>query len=1500
MASDAAGPAAAAEEAMNDAADKWWVEVRKQMRTTMMRQECLIAPIHIDPMDHAMDRQLLTILKDAKLPSYKDYKFKIVDARYQWPLDEWVSPHTCRQTSTSYHVKIMILLEETYREIKKPVRELEFCKFPLMVFSKWCIYPNLMPPDRLYEDSCSAGGYFVNSGKAHFIQPSETTIHNYPMVRAEAFLKKKKPTGPTGTADKGGRGASGGGPAARGGRPFNRFQSSSSSGTSTSAGSADDAKAMPLVDFKLMKRFSSLHQQHGSDTMEWIKRHIDTRASGSAITVDGKTLQKKWLVSEIRSLNEIDRHRSTNTSFIVHSYVQKSSVVGGYECLVQMAYHHQPIPITVLMVALGVEMVEYVRMMQWFAGEHWSKTIETILIAHLAQHPSYVTSAKHAYEWIAGKCQDTVLRSERDIKYRANAVRTIEHRLRHEFLAHIGKLDSFHPQKAVYVGGVVWKLMAQLLKLTVPEHRDDLALKKLEQSGVLTASLFRQLVSEVYVPRLDRAIRTHVEQKSSPFPYQSVFSGERVGQKYRRALDTGNWSANERNAKQRKGAALSLVTVNARGMDSMLRRCASNIQIQNKKAEPRQFTESQIGYFCPYTPEGEQCGLVHTFALSTTISKSYSSEPLIQLIRAMSSTLPVTLLSDAKPWAESRLSPLLHKFLKQPAIERDKIEQDENAQPPFVDKRTCTPRSVLYVNGIPVATTTDPQALRNILVQWRRDGLMERDIGISYQSTLCNVWVSSEPGRFLRPLVAMDRWKSYMKQLGDNPQGPQVSDFDCKVLMERGVVEYIDPMEMKSVFLCQNIKQWRAEPSRAFTHMEIHELFTYGTNLAEIPFGVFNQQPRNIFQGAMGNQAIPEAKPIYKCTSGTHHEMWYGQLPLVKSCIRSDLGSAQGFGMNVTVALIPHPKTQEDGIVVNRALLDRGAFVTQTYRTTSTTCNRTASGSSREVYGRPDKSCLGRKNESYDHLDDQGMPAIRQVIRHSQALIGKMTSIKKVSEHGSVNMSEGYKDEQSQYRKRDESLFSKRGTAQVVACKKVVTDQLAEYASVTTVQVSYAQKGDKLSSRHGQKGTIADVMNPEDMPFGPDGVAPDMMVNPLCMPSRMTLGHLSENVSGHLAAKAGTTVNATSFDVTMGNLKARLSFRPDSFEKAGLQMFTDGKTGKRILTPCCRGTLYYQQLTHKVEEKMHARSFGPCELLTRQPNDGRGRDGGIRFGEMEEWCVQAAGAAFMSLSTTCKSSDSFEIPVCAKCHVIAVANDTYSYKWCNMCGSGDHIHTLPIGYSAKLFWQEQLSMMILPELILETEPLRDQLESWVKQNPLSKSDIQAWETRVQADLDQLKQLQTKIRDAKQSTEANQIFQHPQWSKRKQSTLSNTVPSSFASPSHDEAVPAKRGTKRRRSAAAETDGIDDDPSPRSTKRANRPAASSSLSSKAKPKARLASDSDPALLVPGKRGVKRRADALPDDAPQPPATKRPKRSNPPPSPHDADSALPADNPKSATTT
>lgn len=245
------------------------------------------------------------------------------------------------------------------------------------------------------------------------------------------------------------------------------------------------------------------------------------------------------------------------------------------------------------------------------------------------------------------------------------------------------------------------------------------------------------------------------------------------------------------------------------------------------------------------------------------------------------------------------------------------------------------------------------------------------------------------------------------------------------------------------------------------------------------------------------------------------------------------------------------------------------------------------------------------------------------------------------------------------------------------------------------------------SSRHGQKGTCGITLRSEDMPFDAYGNVPDIIINPQSQPSRMTVGQLLETITGKVAILTGEPYEKNAFETCdideIGDLLHKYGY-----QRKGNVNFTNGIDGTPIQSSLFFGPCYYQRLKHLVDDKIHARATGPVNVLTRQPSEGKARDGGKRFGEMERDCLIAWGVALLLKNNLCDYSDKTNIKLCYHCGSIAYIkksrnekgqiNDDYEMR-CTFCQNQDSnmtptVHNIEIPYATKLLIQELQSMAI--------------------------------------------------------------------------------------------------------------------------------------------------------------------------------------------------------------
>jgi len=198
---------------------------------------------------------------------------------------------------------------------------------------------------------------------------------------------------------------------------------------------------------------------------------------------------------------------------------------------------------------------------------------------------------------------------------------------------------------------------------------------------------------------------------------------------------------------------------------------------------------------------------------------------------------------------------------------------------------------------------------------------------------------------------------------------------------------------------------------------------------------------------------------------------------------------------------------------------------------------------------------------------------------------------------------------------------------------------IVQLAKVYIAKKRKLKVGDKMAGRHGNKGVVARIVRPEDMPFLEDGHPVDIVLNPLGVPSRMNIGQIYETVLGWAGLKLGKKYATPIFDgASVDEVDAEL--KEAGLPEFGRTFLYDGLSGDRFEQKVTVGIIYMLKLGHLVDDKMHARSIGPYSLITQQPLGGKAQFGGQRFGEMEVWALEAFGAShILQEILTVKSDD---------------------------------------------------------------------------------------------------------------------------------------------------------------------------------------------------------------------------------------------------------------------
>lgn len=605
----------------------------------------------------------------------------------------------------------------------------------------------------------------------------------------------------------------------------------------------------------------------------------------------------------------------------------------------------------------------------------------------------------------------------------------------------------------------------------------------------------------------------------------------------------------------------------------------------------------------------------------------------------------------------------------------------------------------VFINGAWVGISHKPHELYLDLKDKKYKGIINVYTSIIFDYRMKEIRVCNDGGRLTRPLLRIKNNNILVSksiEKGLNSGELTWDNLLTSSKLEESVIEYIDPEEQSWSMIAtkpRDIISSNGDQIYKYTHCEIHPSTMFGVLASCIPFPENNQSPRNCYQCAQAKQAMGVYVSNYENRMDkTAYVLNYPTRPLVDTRIMNMIQLNKiPSGTNVIVAIMTHTGyNQEDSLLINKGSIDRGLALVTVYHTEKDEDKQKINGDE-EIRCKPDSSkTKGMKMGNYNKVNSKGVIPENSIVANRDIIIAKVTPIKENrNDHTKVIK---FEDQSRIYRTNEETFVDKN-----------YIDRNGEGYNFAKVRLRTVRKpviGDKFSSRHGQKGTVGNIIPECDMPFTKDGVKPDIIINPHAIPSRMTIGQLKETILGKVLLQLGLFGDGTSFgelnveDICKELLKV-------GYEAHGNELLHNGLTGEQHECSVFMGPVFYQRLKHMVNDKAHSRAIGPMVNLTRQPAEGRSRDGGLRFGEMEKDAMVSHGAARFTRGRMYDASDKYSVHICKKCGLIASYNNEIHIHHCRTCDNRVDFAYVEIPYACKLLFQELNTMNIVPRIMTE-------------------------------------------------------------------------------------------------------------------------------------------------------------------------------------------------------
>ncbi len=800
-------------------------------------------------------------------------------------------------------------------------------------------------------------------------------------------------------------------------------------------------------------------------------------------------------------------------------------------------------------------------------------------------------------------------------------------------LPHVGLDKNARLEKA--------KTLCKLIKqfYISKEHPDDsltdkdhYANKRVRLSGDLLSDLFRVNLN-ILLREVQHSLQKTVKRRKF-YSIKTIAKSTLFSHRIESAIATGSWIG------ERTGVTQNMKKDNFLSVMSQLQKVVSTLPGEQENFAARTVHPTHYGRFCPVeTPEGTEIGLRKNLAMLARVS--------------------------------TRCMVPEDKIIK--VLVEEKMSREGNDG---ID---------VFLNGRYVGVVQNGREFFLSARERRRKGNLPIDLSIKYDSFLGAVFLSTEVGRVLRPLIIADKGVSRLKE--EHLNLVEQGSLTWNNLVEQGIIEYLDASEEDNNY----VSLYKEELTEDHDYLEVDPIACLGVITSIVPYANHDQAPRLLRGSKTQTQSLGIYAANYHVRIDTNVSiLHYPQKPLARSFTYDTL-NVYPAGQNVIVAVLPYDGYNiEDAVVLNQGSIDRG-LARSSYFRPYTSVELNYAGRLKDEICIPEKDVSGyRMEQSYKYLEDDGIAYPEADMKEGDAVIGKISPPKFLSEAREISI---------QTKKENSTVVRQEETGIVDGVFITLDGDGNKLVQVRMRDLRKPEVGDKFATPHGQKGIVGFIAPELDVPFTARGVRPDLIFNPHGIPSRMTVGYLLEMMAGKVAALSGVVRDASAFAgeelLSLEENLKKLGFRYD-----GKEALYHGVTGQKLPVKIFVGNMYYLKLGRMVKNLLHARASGKIALLTRQPIEGRSRGGGLRLGEMEQQALVAHGASLLLKERY--DSDKVILHICERCGALATDDKIRDKQICSLCQS-NKIEPVELSYAFKLLLEELQGMHLLTKFELKNK-----------------------------------------------------------------------------------------------------------------------------------------------------------------------------------------------------